>query len=510
MPSKFAVDPGVELQPSAESPEQQEKITWNGLHAPSALGPWAVALAVAILVGTAARLMWLSDMTYLYDHAYFYYHGTHLGRPEPWSWVSLQSGVGAQTPALSVWVLALLARITGATEPTELARDVALLGVGSIVLLLWLALRIVPRAEREPWLWATALAAVSPFAVLMERKIWNPSLVPFFAVLALIGYFRRERAWGAFLWGLVGACLGQFHMGGFFFSFALVLWTAVFARPSVRWRAWFVGSVIGAIPLVGWFHHWASVQGGQAANGFLAPRFWLYWLTDAIGVEIIRPATLVEAIAPAICVLAFLGLAGRAGRAAWRARAVRPIFIGPSSTAIASSAAFWGFGILLALPTFMVWRHYLFVAFPFAFVWIARIGLAGDAPRPGARRWGRILLAVLCVGQAATTLQILTRIHLTGFKAEPDPGAGEEPLEEPYGPAYRLQAEHADVITLRSLDTEELVQQYLSLDRSEPVGWWLDMAYNLAREPAELRRRIAAIDALPPLPPGPAPVAKIP
>jgi hypothetical protein len=81
------------------------------------------------------------------------------------------------------------------------------------------------RHERTLWLWGLALAAVSPLAILFSRKIWAQDLLPIFCVPLLIGHWYRDKRWGAFIWGLVGAVMGQVHMSGFFLAAGLWLWT---------------------------------------------------------------------------------------------------------------------------------------------------------------------------------------------------------------------------------------------------------------------------------------------
>ena len=56
-------------------------------------------------------------------------------------------------------------------------------------------LRKVPVVEREAWLWAIALVAVNPLAVLYHRKLWNPSLFPLLTVCFLWCWWHRQRVW---------------------------------------------------------------------------------------------------------------------------------------------------------------------------------------------------------------------------------------------------------------------------------------------------------------------------
>jgi hypothetical protein len=68
-------------------------------------------------------------------------------------------------------------------------------------------------------------------------------------------------------------------------------------------------------------------------------------------------------------------------------------------------------------------RHYLWVAFPLTFVWLASLAL-----RHGSRPLGRVLLLVLCLTQGLISAHLLSYIH----------GCG-RPIRGDYGLPYRLQ-----------------------------------------------------------------------
>ncbi len=131
-------------------------------------------------------------------------------------------------------------------DPTSLARAVQILAIAAIGVLVWFSYRCVPSGEREPWLWAAAILSVNPLAVLFERKIWPPSVLPIFVSFMLIAWWKRERFWGAFAWGLIGAWIGQIHMGAFFFAGGFAAWALLFDRKQVAWRGWLAGSFLGA------------------------------------------------------------------------------------------------------------------------------------------------------------------------------------------------------------------------------------------------------------------------
>src|SRR2546429_592219 len=130
----------------------------------------------------------------------------------------------------------------------------------------------VPRGEREPWLWAAALVSVNPLAVLSHRKIWQPCVLPLFVMVLVICWWYRDRRTGAFAWGLLGGFLGFLYPAGMFLTAGFGLWAFLFDRQRVCWRWWLPGSVLGALPLIPWFHY---VFAEMAANP-ISQRRWTH------------------------------------------------------------------------------------------------------------------------------------------------------------------------------------------------------------------------------------------
>ena len=169
-------------------------------------------LAAALLAGLVLRLSYPGDIEYKNDERYMFRAAQQIARTGHWPSLGMLSGVKLRNPGLSVWIFGVLQRLTGASTPPQLARGVQLLNVLGLLGLAFFSWTLVPEAERDPWCWATAFAAVNPFAVLFQRKLWAQSTLPFFCVLFWMAWrYRRTRA-GAFFWGLLGACLGQIHL----------------------------------------------------------------------------------------------------------------------------------------------------------------------------------------------------------------------------------------------------------------------------------------------------------
>ena len=90
----------------------------------------------------------------------------------------------------------------------------------------------IPRGRREPWLWALALWAVNPLAVVYERKIWPPSVLPIFFVAMLCGWWYRRHWLGSFLFALVATIAGQIHPTAAFLAVAILAWTLEIATTA--------------------------------------------------------------------------------------------------------------------------------------------------------------------------------------------------------------------------------------------------------------------------------------
>ena len=254
-------------------------------------GAWPVALAGAVLLGAALRLVWVSDIEYKGDEVWTFERTQHVGRTEPLPWLGMPSSALLRNPGMSLWVFVILARVFGVQDPHAPARAVQLLSIAAILVLLAFALRWVPPEEREPWLWAVALVAVNPLVVLFHRKIWPPSVLPIFSLAMLAGWWRRDSLWGAFLWGLVGMWLGQIHVSGFFFAAGFLAWALLFAQRRVSWPSWLAGSCLGALPMLPWLYYLATAYGQRSATAldptrWLELRFWIRWVTEPVGLSL--------------------------------------------------------------------------------------------------------------------------------------------------------------------------------------------------------------------------------
>lgn len=400
-------------------------------------GNWLVFLSVALLLGVLLRLSFPGDIEYKDDERYMFGVTQTVGVTEPWPLLGMLSGGQVKNPGMSVWILVALSKVTHATTPPELARAVQGLNILGLLVLAFFSLRVLPEQEREPWCWATAFAAVSPVAVLFQRKIWCQSTLPLFCVLFWMAWHYRQKRTGAFLWGLLGACLGQIHLSGFYLAAGAFLWTA-FKDRHARWGFWVSGTLIGAIPLVPWFQYVLSNAGTGLTlmNLFWAlyPKYWIFWVTDSLGMGLThsmkapyfldflryplvagRSTFLVGILHIVIVISAILIFIS-----AYKKRGFLRGTFDSSETGLILISALVVSGILMTFSCFKINQHYLIMTFPLEWVWLSRLGI-GD---PQGSRW---LLAIW-------TAQLLISISFLGY-VHVNHGV---PMGD-YGTAYQFQ-----------------------------------------------------------------------
>ncbi len=397
----------------------------------------AVALTLAVLVGITLRLIFPYDIEYKTDERYMMDRVRHVGVDEPWPALGMPSSAEVRNPGMSVWVFIALGRVFHATDPVGLARAAQLLNILAILGLLAFTLRIVPNEEREPWLWAVALVSVNPMAILLHRKIWAQCVTPIFGLVVWIGWWKRGTRWGAALWGIAGAFIGQVHMSGFYFALALVLWTLIFARKSVQWTWWLGASVVGAIPLFPWLHHVLTSpripKRGWRPEQLPGAKFSGVWAAEALGIDqrwimgsidywdfltfpvIAGHATYLAAMATALLLAAGFSIVVfamirlfKSARGAWR-----KFHVTDSQSALALAACFFGYGIIAAIIPFGFSRTYTLVTFPMVYLSLPAL-LLGWRRTSGLITQRRALLAGIAVCQFILAATFLWYVHVHG------------------------------------------------------------------------------------------------
>jgi len=419
---------------------------------------WAIGLFVSVTAGVIYRLIWLQDIEFKEDEAWTFTQVQAFWQTHHLLLVGMPSSAGLPNSGMSFWVFLAMSSILPLSDPLALARAVQLMNVVAILLLATFALKGVERSEREPWLWSVALVSVNPLAVLFSRKIWPQDTLPIFTVAMLVGWWYRRRWWGAFVWGLVGALLGQIHLGGFFFSAAFVGCTLLFDRHSVRWSTWFAGSILGALPMVPWL----MVAIGFAQNAYgmnqYGPHFILrriinsiylfirHWLSMSLGLDLqyslgdnfaaflAYPTIghtriyLGAALFGVVILIFSIILVRLAVRIYARPHATIELVFGPRSpTTLALNAAFWCYGLLLTATLLPVSLHYFIIAFSLPGLWLAWLARVGSRGTIGSAANSRLLLSALVLAQACLTIAFLSYIHETQF------------INGDYGTVYQAQ-----------------------------------------------------------------------
>ncbi|SRR5579871_4362894 len=388
----------------------------------------------ALLLGAALRLCLPGDIEYKDDEKVMFDMTQAIRTTGNWPLLGVRSGVGGWHPALGVWVFGAMTRLLSVSSPPELARCSQILNILALCLLAFFSFRVVSAQEREPWLWATVFAAVNPFAVLLQRKIWIPSILPFFCILLWMGWrFRHKRA-GAFAWGLLGIILGQIHMSGFFLAGALFLWT-VWKERGVKWGAWLAGTLLGLPPLLPWIQFvFTRHEDGFSKFGWwwvLYPKYWLYWVSDPLGLGLnysLKTQTFMDFIRYPLLdgygtylvglLHLLIGGLGVLFFLAWKKnRGKGSAILDSSDTGSALKVALIPTGLLMTLSCIEVVRHYMVMAFPLEGVWLARLGLCD--PKEGRR-----LLALLWLLELLLTVSFLAFIHINHGAPIGDYGLG--------------------------------------------------------------------------------------
>ncbi len=398
-------------------------------------------MLVLLVIGSGLRLLWAADMEWKGDEIWMYETARRVADgQQPWPLLGMTSSTGLQNPGLSAWCFILLAYL--AETPIALVRWVQGLNIavlwGLFGFFYW---QLQGQLERSTWLWGITLAAVSPIAILFSRKLWTTDLLPLFCAAIIIAHWYRHRRWGAFGWGLVGALIGQLHMSGFFLAAALWLWTVYTDwrhHPlfRVRWLSWLVGTLLGLIPFIPWVAYAVNTPNHAARSwvGLLVPKYFVHWVTTSLGVNLSyslgshfwadflpQPTVLGWPTYGVAIVHGLVIVLGLWGMGRWLKS-----FRHPTQSLFSPVAAPLGFylraiglmtGVMFTLFAINVPVHYVFVAFPMMYVWLASV----------FAEHRKVWLAILGC-QLVIAIAFLTLIHTTGGFADAD-----------YGVVYRLQ-----------------------------------------------------------------------
>jgi hypothetical protein len=406
-------------------------------------------LVVILIIGATFRLIYPSDIEYKADQDYTFKE-TQSTTQLPT--LGMNSGVGLKNPGMSVWVFIALAKIFHVKTPIDLSRAVQCCNILALLFLAFFIFKEIAPSKREPWIWTLALAAVNPIDIIFHRVIWTQSIFPLFSILILYSWWKKDKFWKAFLWGILGATVGQIHMPAFFYSFSLFIWTLLFDRKNTNWKGWLLGSFLGGIPLIPWliylsqtnffsshsgnsfqFYH-SFVISHHPLNGWWSGsllQYWLLWITSSLGLGLdyffqfetwrFLKGNIINTIFFIIIVIVFCICVGL--NLTNKLKKIKPqnlvffiknIFNSTDKEVMFLGAIFFGLGIIMTFAPFYIHRHYLIVTFPMMYLGIVKFILNIAEDCKDRKKFARTLLLLLVVCQLCLSLNVLNYIHNHG------------------------------------------------------------------------------------------------
>jgi len=406
-----------------------------------------LVIILFLIAGSCLRLLWATDMEWKSEEKWMFEQAQQIASgAAPLPITGMRSGVRIPNPGMTVWWFALIANF--AHDPISMVRWLQSLNILAIWLFFGFVIWQIAPSHRRPWLWGLAIASVNPLAVVLSRKIWIPDLLTPFCFLVFLGHWFKKKLWGSFLWGITSVLIGQVHMGGFFFAFGLLLWTVWHdykhkTLKEIAWTSWFLGSALGSIPLLPWAWVVLPQIGGYTRSvvGLLVPKFYLHWLTTAVGVNLSNPLgkalwrdflrePLIFNMPTYLMIPAHIFLLGIGLYPIYRFfKSRRNSCDQAASDKVGSELNFYlkalGFGVggIFTLTGVNVQPYYVIVVFPFLYIWLALL----------YQNQVKLLTTITLV-QLFITFTFLVFIHRTG--GSPGPG---------YGIVYRLQVEQRQI-----------------------------------------------------------------
>lgn len=410
-------------------------------------GTWlTIAFVAAIATGIALRLIWPADIEYKADEQFTFLTVQRVLAGGAWPSTGMLTSMGTLNPGMSVWIFVVLGGLYGARTPPELATAVQLLNAAGILGLIAFARFALPIARREVWYWAAALWALNPLAIILERKIWPPSVLPAFVVLLIVCWWYRHRLLPAFAWGVLGAVMGQIHASAWFLALMLAIWTLLYDRHGAKWLAWLAGNALGGLFAIPWLLETLQRQGQPAWNLHAVLKFFYYahYELQPFGFYIdytLGPREMPAFLAsPVIAGAQTHLMAGLQWLMALLVAAVglivarrlvkmrptwREMLVGHDNETVLLLSVFWGYyGLLTFLIVFGAgpYVHYMIVTTPIMTLWLAHWTISPDIARAS-----RAVLAAVCITLTAASAGLLSYIHV------------KQVIVGEYGPTWRSQ-----------------------------------------------------------------------
>lgn len=411
-----------------------------------------LVVAAALAAGVLFRLFYPGAIEVHGDEMFSFNHVRNVLQGGSWPALGMTMSIGGPNAGMSVWIFILLGLVARPVTPVGLAEAVQVLNVVALLAFAGFVWTAIPRKQREPWLWAAALWAVNPLAIIYERKIWPPSTLPIFIVVMIAGWWYRRSWFGSFAFAFVAVLGGQIHPTAAFLGISIFAWTLADDWRSFRYTGLAAGAVAGFLPAVNWVLSY--VAAGNSLNAFRLPLLTFYgrWLTTPFGFgsdHTLGPVEFPRFIgwpeiggAPTYAVLVLYILNGGvaltlAVLSGWRVLrsgrfSLRLVLLGETPAGRIVRAAFFGFGAILTVLTIRgggLYPHYMIVIAPVMALWVALTAAYADGGVLAQR--GRVLLAGLCVVDAALVVMLFTYIHAVGD------------IHGEFGPSWGWQQRHA-------------------------------------------------------------------
>jgi hypothetical protein len=396
---------------------------------------WLATIGLALAAGIVFRLMLPGDIEFHGDEKFAFDHVMTVLNGGPWPSLGMVMSAGGRNAGMSVWIFIVLGLLVRPETPPDLAQSVQFLNIAALIAFLAFIVSAIPRRQREPWLWALALWAVNPLAVIYERKIWPPSVLPIFFVAMLFGWWYRRHWLGSFLFALVAILAGQIHPTAAFFGLAVLAWTLLDDGRAFRVSGLIAGAALGVLPALTWvtdyfgdanklhelrppwltfYGQWFTEPFGFGADHTLGPAEFSRFLAwpELAG----RPTYVVLILHVAVGGLA-IGLLASAAVRLYRSGMLgrRWLLLGETAGGRLVRAAFFGFGTMLTLLSIRgggLYPHYLIVIAPVMTLWVALTAAFGDGGLLAVR--GRALLSALCICDALIVLLLFSYIDMKG------------------------------------------------------------------------------------------------
>jgi len=245
---------------------------------------------ISIIIGLILRLWFPYDMEWKFDENWMFTNAMSTIESGHIPLIGMVSSANIANPGLSLWIFILIGLV--ASTPIAMFYGVVILNIAALFgMIFFTAKKITSEVEKKIWYMGLALWAISPLPILFSRKIWAQDVLPFFCMLIVWFHSLRSKWWGALCWGIFGALIGQIHISGFFYAFAFFIYTAIrdfrFTK-TCQWGFWFLGSFIGAVPLLPWLNHlWQHpTPSSYSIHHLLSFSFYTHWILNALGTHL--------------------------------------------------------------------------------------------------------------------------------------------------------------------------------------------------------------------------------